>query len=107
MESYGGTVEIDDSVRGIPATAQVTLGGSTHSVRITKGQTILDAVRAAGLTPPFSCQSGVCGACRAKLSKGEVHMRARMALEDAEIDNGEILTCQSVATTNALQVSYD
>lgn len=107
MESYGGTAELDTSIEGLAAKAKVTLGGQTHSIDIAKGQTVLDAVKAAGLKPPFSCQSGVCGACRAKLSRGDVHMRARMALEDSDISNGAILTCQSLPTSEQLTVTYD
>ena len=107
MESYGGAAELDTSVEGTAATAQVTLRGSQHSIDIAKGQTVLEGAKSAGLSPPFSCQSGVCGACRAKLTKGNVHMRARMGLEDADIAKGAILTCQSLPTTEFLSLSYD
>ena len=107
MESYGGAAEVDDSVTGMAATAQIQLGGQTHQVAVAQGQTVLEAARAAGLAPPFSCQSGVCGACSAKLSDGTVHMRARMALEDADVAKGQILTCQSVATSDKITVRYD
>lgn len=107
MESYGGVVETDDSVKGIAATAKITQNGQTHSVPVAVNQTVLEAAKAAGLVPPFSCQSGVCGACRAKLTDGKVHMRARMALEDAEIAKGTVLTCQSVATTPELSIIYE
>ncbi|MEX0318740.1 MAG: 2Fe-2S iron-sulfur cluster-binding protein [Ruegeria sp.] len=107
MESYGGAAELDTSVEGMGATAEITLGGARHSIDVAKGQTVLDAAKSAGLKPPFSCQSGVCGACRAKLTKGDVHMRARIALEDADIAKGAILTCQSLPTTEALSLSYD
>jgi len=107
MESYGGTAELDTSIEGLAAMAEITLGGTTHLVDIAKGQTVLEAAKDAGLRAPFSCQSGVCGACRAKMSNGAVHMRTRMALEDAEISDGAILTCQSLPTTNSLALSYD
>ena len=38
---------------------------------------------------------------------GSVHMRARMALDDAEIEAGAVLTCQSVATSAVVALSYD
>lgn len=107
MESYGAAADLDTSVEGIAATAQVKLKGATQSVNIDKGQTVLEAVKAAGLKPPFSCQSGVCGSCRAKITDGEVHMRSRAALEDKDIDGGAILTCQSLPTTETLTLSYD
>ncbi|MCF6433513.1 ferredoxin--NADP reductase [Leisingera sp. MMG026] len=107
MESYSGAAELDTSVEGVASSMEMTLGGAQHTVNISQGQTILEAVKAAGFIPPFSCQSGVCGACRAKLVSGDVHMRARMALEDKDIANGALLTCQSLPTTKKLSVSYD
>ena len=107
LESYGGPVDVDDTVSGIAASAQIALDGNCHLVWVAAGQTLLEALRAAGLNPPFSCQSGVCGACRTQLKTGTVHLRSRMALEDDAIDNGAILTCQSVPTSREIQVKFD
>lgn len=107
VESFGGDAQVSDGVPGVAATMQVTLGGITKHIPIAGDQTLLDAMRDADIPPPFSCQSGVCGACRARLTTGEVHMRQCMALEDHEIANGDILTCQSVAQTETLEVKFD
>jgi len=105
-ESYGGQLITDEPVRGMAATVQIKLGGTRHNVQIAEGQTVLAAARAAGLEPAFSCQAGVCGACRAQLIKGSVHMKARIALEDDRIANGEILSCQALATSPELVIEY-
>ncbi|WP_050604435.1 2Fe-2S iron-sulfur cluster-binding protein [Ruegeria sp. 6PALISEP08] len=107
MESFGGTAVTASSVTGNAANAQVELGGATHEVPVAADQTLLNAILSAGLTPPFSCQSGVCGACKARLTKGQVHMHARMALEDSDVTRGDILTCQSIATSDKLSISFD
>ena len=107
MESFGGAKDEDLSVEGIPATATVHLDDQTSTVPITIGQTILDAACKVGLNPPFSCQSGVCGACKATLVSGTVHMRSHPALEEAEVEKGAILTCQSVATSGLLEVKFE
>ena len=106
-ESYGATLPPDDSVPGVAAALEVRLDGELLSVPAAKGQTILDAMRAAGAAPPYSCESGVCGACRARLRDGSVHLRARMALADAEMERGAILTCQALATSSKVTVEYD
>ncbi len=105
-ESYGGAVETDDSISGIAASARVTLRGVEHTVAVAAGQTLLAANRAAGLEPPFTCEAGVCGACRAQLLDGSVQMRARMALTEEAIAAGAILTCQALATTPTLTLQY-
>lgn len=107
MESYGPVEPPDDSVDGVAAEATVRLGGATLIVPVAAGQTVLGATRAADETPPFSCESGVCGACRAMLRRGRVHLRARMALTDADISRGAILTCQALPITPRLTVEYD
>ncbi len=107
MESFGNTTPPDDSVVGVAAAMSVRLNGKVLTVHAGPGQTILNAVRTTGNTPPFSCESGVCGACRAQLRNGSVHLRARMALTDAEVDQGVILTCQALSTTPKLTVEYD
>ena len=108
MESYGGAGAARDlSVAGVAAVATVLFEGRTRAVPVAAGQTLLEAVRAGGAAPPFSCQSGVCGSCRARLTAGAVHMRARMALDDDEIAAGALLTCQAVPTTPELALSYD
>ncbi len=106
-ESYGTSEPPDDSVAGVDATASVRIRGTALTIPIFAGQTVLNAVRASGETPPYSCESGVCGACRARLRSGKVHLRARMALTDAEIARGVILTCQALPTTPQLAVEYD
>ena len=106
-ESYGSANPVDDSIKGIAASAKVEIAGAVQSIAIGAGETVLEAVRAAGHQPPFSCESGVCGACRAHLSNGRVHMRARMALDDQDVAQGAILTCQSLPTSGQIELSYD
>ena len=105
-ESYGMLEPPDDSVAGVAVEGTVWLNGKELRVEAPAGQTVLNAVRAAGGTPPYSCESGVCGACRARLHSGSVHMRARMALSDAEVARGTILTCQALSTTPHITVEY-
>ena len=107
MENYGPVTPPDDSVTGVAAKATVRLRGATFPVAVSAGQTVLDAVRAANASPPYSCESGVCGACRAHLRHGEAHLRACMALTDAEVSGGAILTCQALALTPEVTVEYD
>lgn len=105
-ESYGTLEPPDDSVAGVAVEATVWLNGKELRVEAPAGQTVLNAVRAAGGSPPYSCESGVCGACRARLHSGSVHMRTCMALSDAEVARGAILTCQALPTTPHINVEY-
>ncbi len=106
MESFGGITAQDRAEPGIAATARIMLDGETRDVPVAADQTILDAARAAGLTPPYSCQSGLCGACRARVTQGDTHMRVHMALDEAEIAAGHILACQAVARSETLSIVF-
>lgn len=68
---------------------------------------ILDCASAAGLEVPFSCTSGVCGTCRAKLIEGEVRMERNFALDKNEVAAGFVLTCQSHPLTERVVLSFD
>ncbi len=107
MESFGGVTESDQSVTGVAATAKIELNGKVSEVPVAAGQTILEAALSVGLNPPYSCQSGVCGACVARLTDGTVHLRSHMALEDGDMAKGLILCCQSVATQEKLTVRFE
>ena len=68
---------------------------------------ILDAASSAGLEVPFSCTSGVCGTCRAKLVEGRVRMTRNFALDRADLAAGFVLTCQSHPLTERVVLSFD
>jgi len=68
---------------------------------------ILDAASAAGLEVPFSCTSGVCGTCRAKLVEGEVRMERNFALDKHEVESGFVLTCQAHPLSERVVLSFD
>ena len=68
---------------------------------------ILDAASAAGLEVPFSCTSGVCGTCRAKVLEGDVRMECNFALGKQEVAAGFVLTCQAHPMTERVVLSFD
>jgi ring-1,2-phenylacetyl-CoA epoxidase subunit PaaE len=82
--------------------------GMRREIEFSKDQpSILDAASAAGLEVPFSCTSGVCGTCRAKLVEGEVRMERNFALDKAEVAGGFVLTCQAHPLTERVVISFD
>ena len=95
---------------GDAETARITIirDGLKREVAFQKGQpSILDCASAAGLEVPFSCTSGVCGTCRAKLVEGQVRMDRNFALEKGEVEAGFVLTCQAHPLTERVVLSFD
>jgi ferredoxin-NADP reductase len=70
-----------------------TRSGVTAACRET--DTVLGAAKAAGLSIPFGCTFGVCGACRIRKVSGEVHMVHSGGIDDEDIEDGYILACCS------------
>ena len=91
----------------IPSGVEVTLDGETRSLPWPAGTRMLDALIDAGLDPPFSCRDGICGACACQLTGGKVEMASNEVLDDADLADGYILSCQSVALTPEVSVSYE
>ncbi len=88
------------------AKAKVTLDGQEIELDIT-GKCVLDALIDAGYDPPFSCTSGVCTTCMAKMTTGSVEMDQNYGLDEAELDEGYILTCQARPTSDEVVITYD
>ena len=90
-------------------TSQVTvlLDGRSSTVAMPTGSPILDSAQRTRSDLPFACKGGVCGTCRARVVSGEVDMRRNYALEDAEVEQGFVLTCQSHPVSAEVTVDFD
>jgi ring-1,2-phenylacetyl-CoA epoxidase subunit PaaE len=87
---------------------QIILEGEKYHLEIDSDDTfIIDAAINAEIEVPFSCKSGICGSCRAKILNGKAIMKNNYALTPNEVNEGYILTCQSVPTGENLSISYD
>jgi ferredoxin len=71
------------------------------------GNTLLETARSAGLSPPSSCETGSCGTCMARISDGSARMNNNDALEDDEVAEGWVLTCQALPTSRTIRVVYE
>ncbi len=87
--------------------AKVILNGETFIIHIPSNKTILDALIDESKDPPYSCTSGACSTCMAKVIEGEVAMDVCFALDDDEVKDGYILTCQSRCQTSNLVLDFE
>jgi ferredoxin-NADP reductase len=84
----------------------VELDGRTSTADYRPGTTVLQTARQMGMAPPFSCESGSCATCMARLVDGTVAMHVNNALTDDEVAQGWILTCQAVPTSASVHAVY-
>ena len=86
----------------------LTLDGATRAFRMPKrGESLLDAALAQQIDAPYACMAGVCSTCRAKILEGEAEMAVNHALEDYEVRQGYVLTCQCYPLTDRITLSFD
>jgi ferredoxin-NADP reductase len=85
----------------------IRLERKEHTLAYQAGDTVLEAARRGGLRPPYQCESGSCATCMAHLDEGAVRMRVNNALSAEEVEEGWVLTCQSLPTSAKVVVNYD
>ena len=107
-----------DSVERVPqaehpadantARVRIVRDGLAREVAYASGDTnILAAAARAGMELPFSCTSGVCATCRARVLEGQVRMDRNFALEADELAAGQVLTCQAHPLSARVVLSFD
>lgn len=90
------------------ANVTVTIDDEDYTFSLsTGGKDILSAAQDHEIDVPFSCKGGVCCTCRAKVMEGEVKMALNFSLEEEEVAEGYVLTCQSHPITEKVVISFD
>lgn len=102
----------EDALKGINngiLTRDVTivLEGEEHVVTVNPGKTVLESGLAAGLNMPYSCQSGLCTACRGRVLNGQVKMDEDAGLSEKELAAGYVLCCVSRPLTDDIKITIE
>ena len=85
----------------------IVLEGDEHLVTVDPSKTVLEAGLAAGLNMPYSCQSGLCTACRGKVLSGQVKMDEDAGLSEKELAAGYVLCCVSRPLTDDIKITIE
>ena len=96
VAAAGAHGDVSAGAAAAPAGARrvtIQYEGAEYVVAIPAGVTILDAALDQDIDLPYSCQAGVCTACRGKCLSGKVHLDEREGLSDSELKQGYVLTC--------------
>jgi len=80
---------------------QITVPALNKQFMANDQQTLLDAMHAADIKVPYSCKSGICGACKCKVS-GEVVSSSTEALTSEQVEQGYVLTCSAKANSDLI-----
>ncbi len=83
-------------------------GGKEFAFTMTTAyDNILDAALGAGADLPFACKGGVCSTCKCEVKEGSVEMKINYALDDKEVSQNLVLSCQAVPTSDKVVVDFD
>lgn len=96
-----------DTDGAVTAEVTIELDRRVTTVSYSAGDTLLQTARMAGLAPPSSCETGSCATCMARLTEGSARMLNNDALDDDEVDEGWVLTCQALPTSRTVRVVYE
>jgi ring-1,2-phenylacetyl-CoA epoxidase subunit PaaE len=108
MESFeaGKTSPEHDEAPTSNSASEVTilLEGEEFVVPVKMNQAILEIGLAQGLDMPYSCQSGLCTACRGKCLEGDISIEDAEGLSQDELDEGYRLLCVGKPLTPTVKV---
>ncbi|MFC9557515.1 PDR/VanB family oxidoreductase [Rhodococcus sp. NPDC056960] len=86
-----------------PATAfDVELARSGKTIRVGEDQSILTAVRAAGVTAYSSCAEGICGTCETTVLGGVPEHRDAVLADEERAESNSMMICVSRCTSSTL-----
>lgn len=97
---------LDEKVDGTKVTI-IDGGKEFHFVMDDDFDNILDGALSAGADLPFACKGGVCSTCKCQVLDGEVKMKVNYALEEKEVAQNFVLSCQAVPVTEKVVVDFD
>jgi len=106
-DQHGDALAGQDDGLVTARTITIQYEGSEYKLVVPAKQTILDAALDADIDLPYSCQAGLCTACRGKCLSGKVHLDEREGLSDAELAKGYILTCVAHPLTADVVIEID
>ncbi len=86
---------------------EVILEGETFLFEVPADKTILEAGLEMNIDLPYSCQSGLCTACRGKLLSGKVDMIEDAGLSKSEIEAGYVLCCSAKPASGNVKITIE
>jgi 3-ketosteroid 9alpha-monooxygenase subunit B len=95
---------IRDDTAAVPSDIVMRLKGRAHTVKYHPGETLLETARRGGVPLGSSCEQGNCGTCMVSIVAGCVRMRANFVLSEDDVASGLALACQSIPTSDKLEI---
>ena len=82
-------------------------GKEFHFGMTNNDDNVLDTALIAGADLPFACKGGVCSTCKCRVIEGSVKMKVNYALDEKEVSEQLVLSCQAVPTSKKVILNFD
>ena len=92
---------------GEPEELKAAIDGKEVTIPLNREKSLLEQLLDQGHDAPFSCTSGTCMTCMAKLKEGKIFQLEEGILDEENIQNLEILTCQSYPLSQKVVIDYE
>jgi ring-1,2-phenylacetyl-CoA epoxidase subunit PaaE len=84
-----------------------TIDGIMKRIPIKGNKTLFESLTQVGEDIPHSCLSGSCASCACTIKKGSVKMKECHALNETQLNDNFILSCQAIPQTKTVEVDFD
>jgi ring-1,2-phenylacetyl-CoA epoxidase subunit PaaE len=101
-EDFQLTINEQDLIEVIDSEAELHVNGKEFNVLVQRGKTILDAYLDNGIDLPYSCQTGSCKECIARVISGETKMLGQENIND--LDKNQTLLCCTYPTSKEIKI---
>jgi len=109
FELFTSTTKKNEEVPDLDGKSEITIILDEEEVtyQMDRKELILNSALAQGLDAPYSCQGGICSSCLARVTEGHAFMEKNTILNEEEVKEGLILTCQAHPTTSTVKIDFD
>lgn len=90
-----------------PHQVSIKLKDRTVTMQVQYPVSILRQAQQEGIALPYSCESGQCGSCAARCTRGKVWIAYNEVLTDRELSQGLVLTCQGFPVDGDVVLEYE
>jgi len=81
--------------------------GIKKIISIKGDKTLFESLTQKGEDIPHSCLSGSCASCACRIKKGKVKMKQNYGLNETQLNDGFILSCQAIPQTKVIDIDFD
>lgn len=81
--------------------------GIKKIIYIKGDKTLFESLAQKGEDIPHSCLSGSCASCACRIKKGKVKMKQNYGLNETQLNDGFILSCQAIPQTKSVEIDFD